>query len=214
MVGRSLPHATGPTGNPHFLDLNMDKARIPQQRAVTENLMSERVHPITYVGSLVASAAAALFLIWLVYFKPVSGQEQAWVGYLPYFNAFFNALSAYHLAQGWRRIRARQISQHRAHMLQALLFSSLFLVSYIAYHSLHGDTRFPPLGWIRTLYLCILASHVGLSILVLPVILTTFALAFSGKFQVHPKFGRVALPVWLYVSVTGVIIVAFLKAFV
>ena len=165
------------------------------------------------MGSLVASVAAATFLIWLIYFKPVVGQEQAWVTYLPYFNAFFNGLSAYHLAQGWRCIRARQVPRHKAHMLQALLFSSLFLVSYIAYHALHGDTKFPQLGWIRIVYLSILASHVGLSILVLPVILSTFALAFTGKFEMHPKFGRIALPVWLYVSVTGVIIVAFLKAF-
>lgn len=169
---------------------------------------------MTYVGSLVASAAAAIFLIWLIYFKPVSGQEQAWVAYLPYFNAFFNSLSAYHLVLGWRQIRSKQIAQHRAHMLQALLFSSLFLVSYIAYHSFHGDTRFPDLGWIRLIYLAILASHVGLSILILPVILITFALALSGKFVMHPKFGRIALPVWLYVSVTGVVIVVFLKSFV
>jgi putative membrane protein len=176
--------------------------------------MSERVHPATYVGSLAASALAAVFLFWLIYFKPVSGDEQAWVAYLPYFNAFFNSLSAANLVLGWKRIRARQIPQHRTHMLLALLFSSLFLVSYIVYHSFHGDTRFPDLGWIRLVYLAILISHVGLSILVLPVILVTFALALSGKFRLHPRFGRIALPIWLYVSITGVIIVFFLKAFV
>lgn len=177
--------------------------------------MSERVHPITYVGSLIASAGAIAFLVWLVYFKPEAAGEQHWAAYLPYVNAFFNSCSAYHLVQGWRHIRRRDKGRHRAHMLQALLFSSLFLVSYIVYHSVHGDTRFPAdLGWIRTVYLLILFSHIALSILVLPVILITFALAFSGKFNVHPRFGRVALPVWLYVSVTGVIIVGFLKAFV
>ncbi|MBX3166148.1 MAG: DUF420 domain-containing protein [Candidatus Eremiobacteraeota bacterium] len=178
-------------------------------------MVSERVHPVTYVGSLIASAAAALFLLWLVYFKPAAAEQQAWVAYLPWCNAFFNSLSAYHLVQGWRSIKGRRIPQHRYHMLAALICSSLFLVSYILYHSLHGDTKFPAdLGWVRNLYLTILFSHIGLSILVLPVILTTFALAFMGKFTVHPKFGRVALPVWLYVSVTGVIIVLFLKAYV
>ncbi len=176
--------------------------------------MSERVHPITYIGSLVASAVAALFLIWLVYFKPVAAEQQAWVAYLPWCNAFFNSLSAYNLARGWSAIKARRIPQHRFHMLAALVCSSLFLVSYILYHSLHGDTKFPAgHGWIKGVYLTILFSHIGLSILVLPVILTTFALAFMGKFTVHPKFGRIALPVWLYVSVTGVIIVLFLKAY-
>lgn len=177
--------------------------------------MSERVHPVTYVGSLVASAAAALFLIWLVYFKPAAAEQQAWVGYLPWCNAFFNSLSAYNLMQGWRHIKARRIARHRFHMLAALVCSSLFLVSYILYHSLHGDTKFPAsYGWVKGVYLSILFSHIGLSILVLPVILTTFTLAFMGKFTVHPKFGRIALPIWLYVSITGVIIVLFLKAFV
>ena len=177
--------------------------------------MSERVHPVTYVGSLVTSAVAALFLVWLVYFKPVAAEQQAWVAYLPWCNAIFNSLSAYHLVQGWRNIKARQIPQHRHHMLGALLFSSLFLVSYILYHSLHGETRFPAdLGWIRTVYLSILFSHIGLSIAVLPVILITFTMAFLGKFTIHPKWGRIALPAWLYVSVTGVVIVLFLKYFV
>ncbi|MFN8609276.1 MAG: DUF420 domain-containing protein [Vulcanimicrobiota bacterium] len=176
--------------------------------------MSERVHPLTYIGSLVASAAAALFLIWLVYFKPAAAQQQAWVAYLPWCNAFFNGLSAYHLTRGWAAIKGRRILSHRTHMISALISSSIFLISYITYHALHGDSKFPrDLGWISKLYFFTLVSHVGLSILVLPVILTTFALAFMGKFTVHPKFGRIALPVWLYVSVTGVVIVLFLKGF-
>lgn len=175
--------------------------------------MSERVHPITYIGSMIASAAAVAFLVWLLYFKGTAATEQSWAHYLPYCNALFNACAAYHLMRGWAAIRRREQSRHRAHMLQALLFSTLFLISYIVYHSVHGDTRFPDLGWIRWLYWAILGSHVLLSILILPVILVTFALALSGKFNVHPRWGRVALPVWLYVSVTGVLIVAFLKGF-
>lgn len=176
--------------------------------------MNQSVHPITYIGSLLLSAAAALFLIWLVYFKPPAEVQLAWAEWLPYLNATFNACCAYHLVRGWSAIRARNREKHRGHMLLALTFSALFLVSYIVHHSLHGDTKFPDLGWIRTIYWLILFSHIGLSILVLPVILITFALAFTGKFEVHPKFGRIALPIWLYVSVTGVIIVGFLKAFV
>lgn len=176
--------------------------------------MSERVHPLTYAGSLITSAGAAVFLIWLIYFHPTSAQPASWVNNLPYLNALFNSLSATHLALGWKKILQRQREAHRSHMLQALLFSALFLVSYVLYHSFHGETRFPQLGWIRSLYLAILFSHIGLSILILPIILITFTLALTGKFEVHPRFGRIALPVWLYVSVTGVIIVFFLKAFV
>ena len=175
--------------------------------------MSERVHPLTYVASLVGAAAAVAFLIWLIYFKGTPASEQSWAAYLPYANALFNLCSAYHLIGGWRAIRARRQAEHRQHMLRALMFSALFLVSYVVYHSLHGDTRFPDLGWIRGIYLAILASHVLLSILVLPVILITFALALTNKFTMHPKFGRIALPIWLYVSVTGVLIVVFLKGF-
>ena len=177
-------------------------------------MSTERVHPVTYAGSLLISGVAAAFLIWLVYFRPQASEQQAWVAYLPYLNALFNGLSAFHLVRGWINIRARRIQQHRTHMLVALLYSSLFLVSYIVYHTYHGETRFPDLGWIRSLYLLILFSHIGLSILVLPVILVTLALALTSKFEMHPKFGRIALPIWLYVSVTGVVIVAFLKAFV
>jgi putative membrane protein len=177
-------------------------------------MSSDRVHPLTYIGSLVLSAAAAAFLIWLVYFRPQVEEQRAWVAYLPYLNALFNGLCAVHLVRGWMHVRARRLQQHRTHMLVALLYSSLFLVSYIVYHTYHGETRFPQLGWIRTVYLLILFSHIGLSILVLPIILITVALALTSKFAIHPKFGRVALPIWLYVSVTGVVIVAFLKAFV
>lgn len=173
--------------------------------------MSQRVPAVTYIASLSISAVAAAFLIWLVYFKPKVATEVSWAHWLPYCNALFNSCAAYQLVKGWRSIRGKQRQQHRYHMLMALLFSALFLVSYILRYSLLGDTRFPDLGWIRQLYLTILISHVGLSILILPVILITFALALTGKFAVHPKFGRIALPIWLYVSVTGVVIVAFLK---
>lgn len=176
----------------------------------------DRVHPAIYLGSLAFSVVAALFLIWLVYFKRVSGQPEAsWVSLLPWLNACLNGGSAYHLTRGWMRIRARQIGAHRQHMLHALIFSALFLISYVTLHALRAETKFPAdLGWIRSVYLALLFSHIGLSIVVLPFILISFALALTGKFNLHPKFGRFTLPVWLYVSVTGVIVTLVLKYFV
>ena len=99
-------------------------------------------------------------------------------------------------------------------MLLAFGFSSLFLVSYIVNHALHGDTRFP-LGHatMRAIYLVILASHITLSIVALPLVLITFFFSLSGRFAQHKRIARYTFPIWLYVSVTGVVVFALLQAY-
>ena len=91
-------------------------------------------------------------------------------------------------------------------MMIAFVFSSLFLVSYIINHALHGDTIFPNVGMVKTVYLWILFSHITLSIVALPMVLTTFFFSLSGRFRQHRKLARFTLPIWLYVSVTGVVV--------
>ena len=86
-------------------------------------------------------------------------------------------------------------------------------VSYIANHALHGDTIFPGHGPVRTLYLSILASHVILSIVALPIVLTTFFFSLTGRFAMHRRIARLTFPIWLYVSITGVVVFVFLKAY-
>ena len=98
-------------------------------------------------------------------------------------------------------------------MLSAFGFSALFLVSYIVNHALRGDTPFPGVGTVRTVYLSILASHVLLSIVALPMVLTTLYFALSGQFKAHRRLARVTFPIWLYVSVTGVVVFVFLKTY-
>jgi putative membrane protein len=98
-------------------------------------------------------------------------------------------------------------------MLLAFGFSSLFLISYIVNHALHGDTHFPGHGTIRTVYLTILASHIFLSIVALPLVLITFFLSLTGRFPIHKRVARFTFPIWLYVSVTGVIVFALLQAY-
>jgi putative membrane protein len=98
-------------------------------------------------------------------------------------------------------------------MLSAFGFSSLFLVSYIVNHALHGDTRFPGHGTIRTVYLSILASHIFLSVVALPLVLITFFFSLTGRFPTHKRIARFTFPIWLYVSVTGVIVFALLQAY-
>ena len=98
-------------------------------------------------------------------------------------------------------------------MLLAFAFSSVFLVSYIANHTLHGDTTFSGHGAVRTFYLSILASHVILSIIALPMVLTTFFFSLTGRFAMYRRIARLTFPSWLYVSISGVVVFVFLKAY-
>src|SRR2546430_10513746 len=100
---------------------------------------------------------------------------------------------------------------HRTSMLLAFAFSSVFLISYIVNHALHGDTIFPGHGPVRTLYLSILASHVILSIVALPMVLTTLFFSLTGRFAMHRRIARWTFPIWLYVSINGAVVFAFLQ---
>ncbi len=125
---------------------------------------------------------------------------------LPLLNAILNSTSATLLVTGWVMIRSRRILAHRICMVSAFLTSTLFLVSYLYYHYLHGSTRFQGTGGIRTLYLTILGTHTVLAVVILPLILLTFARAMKGEFAAHRRVARWTLPLWLYVSVTGVVV--------
>jgi putative membrane protein len=160
------------------------------------------------------SVAAFAFLIWLIYFK--GGTEygdDSFVGNLPALNAFFNSVSTAFLVYGYVCIRRRDYRKHMRSMLAAFVSSTFFLVSYVIYHNFHGHTVFPGEGTVKVIYLSILFSHIVLSALVVPLILSSFYLAFSGKFALHRKLSRYTFPVWLYVSVTGVVIFFFLRAY-
>ena len=158
------------------------------------------------------SIVIALFLIWLIYFKgKVAGP--GWVGALPAANASFNSLSALCLTFGYINIRRGNRVVHKRFMLTATVFSALFLISYVTYHFFHGDTLFPGHGWVRPVYFFILISHIGLSMAALPLILAALWFGLGNQFRVHRRIARWTFPIWLYVSVTGVIVFAFLKYF-
>src|SRR6202158_1994952 len=164
-------------------------------------------------GILAASAAAVAFLLWLLYFHhPPPALARQWV-FLPQLNALLNGLSAVALCVGLYFIKHKNWRGHRGGVLSAFGFSSLFLVSYIVNHALRGDTPFPGTGTARTVYLSILASHVLCSIVALPMVLTTLFFGLSGRFKAHRRLARVTFPIWLYVSVTGVVVFVFLKAY-
>jgi putative membrane protein len=156
------------------------------------------------------SAAASLFLFWLVYVHQAPTSFNDRLRFLPALNATFNGLSAIALTVGFYFIQKRRISSHRNAMMTAFVFSTLFLVSYIVNHALHGDILFPGHGAVRTLYLWILTTHISLSVVALPMVLVTFFFSLSGRFPQHKKIARWTFPIWLYVSVTGVIVGAML----
>src|SRR5260221_3945093 len=166
------------------------------------------------VGAIGASSAAAIaFLLWLLYVHhPSPALAQQWA-FLPRLNALLNGLSAAALCAGLYFIKHKNVRTHRASMLVAFGFSSLFLVSYIVTHALRGDTHFPGIGTARTVYLSILTSHILLSIVALPLVLSALYFALSGRFLRHRRLARVTFPIWLYVSVTGVVVFELLKAY-
>jgi putative membrane protein len=168
---------------------------------------------IAITGIVAVSAVASAFLIWLLYVHRASGEYAGTLTFLPALNSLFNALSAISLCTGFALIKRKDRRGHKRAMLTAFVFSSLFLVSYIVHHALHGDTHFPNIGAIRTVYLTILASHILLSIIALPFVLITFFFSLSGRFRQHKKIAKYTFPIWLYVSVTGVIVFGMLSAY-
>ena len=128
------------------------------------------------------------------------------VSWLPHLNACLNTTSALLLFTGYRFIRARNVVAHRACQIAALAISILFLASYLTYHFKHGATRFQGTGLVRPIYFTILTTHTILAMVIVPLVILTFYRAFRGDFARHRKIARITLPLWLYVSITGVIV--------
>ncbi len=132
------------------------------------------------------------------------------VASLPAVNATLNGISAVLLTTGYAFIRSKRVGLHRACMLSACTTSVLFLVSYLTYHAIAGSKHFPGTGAIRQVYFAILISHTLLAALVPPLAITTLVLALKGRFDRHRRLAHWTLPIWLYVSVTGVVIYVML----
>ena len=125
---------------------------------------------------------------------------------LPALNALLNTTSAVLLAAGYRLIRQGRREAHRKAMTAALAASALFLASYLVYHAQAGSVKFTKTGWVRPVYFTILISHTVLAACVAPMALVTVWRAWKGRFERHRRLARITLPLWLYVSVTGVIV--------
>lgn len=125
---------------------------------------------------------------------------------LPALNALLNTTAAVLLVAGYRFIRQGRREAHRRAMTAALIVSALFLASYLVYHAQVGSVKFQKTGWIRPVYFSILISHTVLAACVAPMALVTVWRAWKGRFEKHRRLARLTLPLWLYVSVTGVIV--------
>lgn len=152
--------------------------------------------------SLLVVAAVGILLLGR---QPQTGAVQG-VSALPAVNAVLNGTSAALLTAGYCFIRRRKVTAHLTCMLTAFGISCLFLVSYVVYHYHAGSKHFGGHGWIRGVYYPLLISHLSLAALIVPLALTTIYRAWRGQFARHMRIARWTLPVWLYVSVTGVIV--------
>lgn len=136
------------------------------------------------------------------------GQAPEWLYVLPKLNAALNTASASCLTAGYVFIRRRQRDRHRMAMVAALACSALFLASYLTYHlnPAVGTVKFVDPAWLRPYYLVMLATHVILAVPIVPMALCALYLALRGRYAAHRRLARVTLPIWLYVSVTGVLV--------
>jgi uncharacterized membrane protein YozB (DUF420 family) len=121
-------------------------------------------------------------------------------------NALLNATSGALLFAGWFAIRRKRVEMHRRRMQAAIVISGIFLVTYLVRVGMTGTHRFPDLGFVRSVYLFVLASHTLLAMVAFPLVIATFRLARQGNFATHRKLARITFPIWAYVSVTGILV--------
>ncbi|WP_129352249.1 DUF420 domain-containing protein [Sorangium cellulosum] len=162
-----------------------------------------------YLFNAALSAGALAFLAYILIFRRGAGGAD--LRFMPPLNAALNATAATLLVAGWIAIKRRAMVVHKYLMVSAFAASALFLVGYLAYHFVHGDTKYQGTGPLRVVYFVILISHIVLSIGIVPLALTSFYFAFKGGFAKHARVAKVTLPLWLYVSVTGVLIYFMLR---
>jgi len=165
------------------------------------DLSQSKFKPIIIIVSiLIPVVVAALYLL------PKSNSVGEEVYLLPMLNAFINGITSLVLIAAFIAIKNKNIVLHKRLMLGALTLSVLFLLSYITYHLLTESTPYGGTGMMKVIYLSILISHILLAIVIVPLVLITFIRALAEKFDKHKKIARITLPLWLYVTITGVIV--------
>lgn len=151
--------------------------------------------------------SAIVFLVVLILgMLPRAENTPQFIRFLPTLNAFLNGTCCILLVISYIQIRRKNIGMHKRLNLTAFILSTLFLVSYVTFHSFGVETRFPVDNPMRPFYLAILISHIILAAVVLPLVLISFYLGLTGKIDAHRKITRWSFPIWLYVTFTGVVV--------
>jgi putative membrane protein len=173
------------------------------EATMLKNLNERSLTLIIYAVSIVICLAVA-FLIYFPQTLAVGGGVN--VSYLPRFHAFLNGSVAVCLTLGYVFVRQRRYKAHKTLMVTGFLLSSIFLVSYVIYHSQAPATKFGGEGAVRALYFFILVTHIVLAAAILPLALFTISRSWRGEFAKHKRIARWTFPLWLYVAVTGVVV--------
>lgn len=142
----------------------------------------------------------------LLYYMPKSGEAGEMVRAIPFFNAIVNGCTFLLISAGIVAIKTGKQTLHRYFMMSAMVMSVIFLLGYVAYHAQVESTPFGGEGIIRTIYFAILISHIVLAAIIAPLVLVTVYRAVSGDLEKHKKMARITYPIWLYVSITGIIV--------
>ncbi len=153
-----------------------------------------------------ASGAVFAFLMWQLYLRAAPSDVPEWTAAIPRINAGFNATTTLLVCLGVAAIRTGRRRLHAALQIAGLISGSLFLTGYITYHHYHGDTPYPGTGFLRPIYFSILITHILASAAAVPLVVSTALLAARRRFSHHRRWARVAVPVWLTASVTGLIV--------
>ena len=166
-------------------------------------------HRLVRISFLIGGAIFA-FILWQLYLRPPATSVPAWTRSLPALNAAFNATTTTLICLGVLAIRNGRRRLHVGCQIAALVSAGLFLVGYLTYHHFQGDTPYPGTGVLRPIYFFCLITHILASAVSLPLILTTVSFAATRRFPWHRRWARVTVPVWLYASLTGLVVYAML----
>lgn len=162
---------------------------------------------IYFRTAIIVSVLIPVVVALLFFARPQLGQNAGpGIYFLPKLNAMINATVSVLLLAGFILIKQKNRTWHKTMMVSAFALSALFLVSYVSYHLMAERTSFGGEGWLKSFYLFILLTHVLLAIVIVPMVLFTIYYSSTGKFEQHKKIARFTFPVWLYVSITGVLV--------
>ena len=172
---------------------------------------SEIPRRLVRAAFLIGGAVFAL-LIYLLYLRPPAASVPEWTAALPGVNAAFNLATTSLVCLGLLSIRSGRVRRHIGFQIAALVSAALFLAGYITYHHYQGDTPYPGTGFVRPIYFFVLITHIVASAVSVPLLITTVAFAATRRFSFHRRWARATVPVWLYASLTGLVVYAMLHS--